>query len=115
MLSFTGSAGVWCCCLQDWLRHWPRQQLLIIRYEDYISAVQQHLQAVLRFLDVQEPDEATFAAMTAAEVQNKKNYPPMRSDTQALLQAFYEPFNTALASMLGDPRWTWKDVQGKLT
>lgn len=93
---------------QDWLQHWPRRQLLIIRYEDYVKALPQHLQAVLKFLDVPEPEPAIFAAMTAAEVQNKRAYPPMRADTRQLLEAFYQTFNKALQDMLGDTRWAWR-------
>lgn len=99
-------------CLQDWLKHWPRQQLLILRYEDYIAAVPQHLKAVLAFLDLPEPEAATFGAMAAAEPQNKKAYPPMRADTRQWLEAFYAPFNAALGKLLGDARWTWVDDQG---
>jgi N-acetylgalactosamine 4-sulfate 6-O-sulfotransferase len=99
--------------LQDWLRHWPRQQLLILRYEDYIAAVPQHLKAVLTFLDLPEPEAATFGAMAAAEPQNKKAYPLIRADTRQQLEVFYAPFNAALTKMLGDARWQWADVEGQ--
>lgn len=100
-------------CLQDWLRHWPRQQLLILRYEDYIAAVPQHLKAVLAFLDLSQPEAATFEAMAAAEPQNKKAYPPMRADTRQELESFYAPFNAALSKLLDDARWTWADDQAR--
>lgn len=83
--------------------------MLILRYEDYIKAVPQHLKAVLAFLDVPEPDPATLAAMAGADVQNRKPYAPMRADTRQLLDAFFAPFNSQLAEMLGDARWTWAD------
>lgn len=106
-----------CCCSasawQDWLRHWPRQQLLVLRYEDYIAALPQHLKAVLAFLDVPEPaDAGTIQAMTGAAVQNNRTYSPMRPDTRAVLEEFYAPFNAALAEALGDndARWKWADM-----
>lgn len=97
-------------CLQDWLRHWPLQQLLILRYEDYVAATSEHISAVLRFLDVPEPDPAVLVRMVGAEVQNKKSYPPMQSRTRHLLEAFYRPFSAALAAALGDNRWLWNDT-----
>jgi len=59
-------------------------------------------------MDVPEPEPAILAAMTAAEVQNKRAYLPMRADTRQLLEALYQPFNAALQAMLGDTRWAWR-------
>lgn len=101
--------------MQDWLRHWPREQLLLLRYDDYVSALPQHLAAVLAFLGVRQPGEtsATWADMLASPVQNRRRYPAMRPDTRALLRAFYAPFNDQLAAALGgDTRWLWRDVGG---
>lgn len=98
--------------LQDWLSHWPRQQLLIIRYEDYVAALPQHLQAVLSFLDVRQPDTTTMTSMVSARVRNHGDYPPMRVDTQEMLEAFYKPFNKILAAQLADARWMWDDASG---
>jgi N-acetylgalactosamine 4-sulfate 6-O-sulfotransferase len=96
---------------QDWLAHFPRQQLLLLRYEDYKAALPQYLEAVLRFLDVPQPDTATWQAMLDAAVQNTKAYPAMRPDTRQLLQQFYAPFNKELLQALeGDCRWLWQDV-----
>jgi hypothetical protein len=93
------------------LAHFPRHQLLLLRYEDYKEALPQHLDAVLRFLDVPHPDAATWQAMLDAAVQNTKAYPAMRADTRQLLQEFYQPFNMELSQALrSDCRWLWQDV-----
>lgn len=98
--------------MQDWLRHFPRQQLLFLRYEDYIADIPQHLAAVLQFLDVSQPDSSLWAAMTTAEAQNRKQYAPMRPDTRRMLEDFYKPFNAALAQQLdADCRWLWADAK----
>lgn len=81
----------------------------MLRYEDYIAALPQHLKAVLAFMDVPEPDAAIMQAMVIADVQNKKPYPPIRADTKQLLESFYAPFNAALAEQLTDERWQWAD------
>jgi hypothetical protein len=42
--------GMYVEWLPDWLRVFPRQQLLVIRNEDYRLALRPHLAAVMRFL-----------------------------------------------------------------
>ncbi|KAF6246275.1 P-loop containing nucleoside triphosphate hydrolase protein, partial [Scenedesmus sp. NREL 46B-D3] len=102
--------GMYSQFLQDWLAHFPRHQLLLLRYEDYKAALPQHLEAVLQFLEVSMPEPASWQAMLNAAVQNKKAYPAMRPDTQQLLREFYAPFNTELAQVLdGDCRWLWRE------
>lgn len=96
---------------QDWLAHFPRHQLLLLRYEDYKAALPQHLEAVLQFLDVPQPETASWQAMLSAAAQNTKSYPPMRNDTRQLLRECYAPFNRELADALqGDCRWLWLDL-----
>jgi hypothetical protein len=100
--------GMYSEFLQDWRRHWPHQQLLILRHEDYVSATSAHLSAILRFLDVPQPDGATLAAMAGAPVANKRAYAPMLPETRQALRQLYSPFNARLAAALGgDARWTW--------
>ncbi|WIA17127.1 hypothetical protein OEZ85_014020 [Tetradesmus obliquus] len=102
--------GMYSQFLQDWLVHFLRHQLLLLRYEDYKAALPQHLEAVLQFLDVSPPETASWQAMLGAAVQNTKSYPPMRHDTRELLREFYAPFNRELADVLqGDCRWLWLD------
>lgn len=42
--------GMYVEFLGDWLRVFPRQQLLILRNEDYKVAQRQHMEAVFKFL-----------------------------------------------------------------
>lgn len=39
--------------LEDWLRVWPREQLLIFRNEDYKVSQQEHMHALFNFLGEQ--------------------------------------------------------------
>ncbi len=97
---------------QDWLRHWPREQLLFLRYEDYIAAPRQHLEAVLSFLGIEatETDARAWEAMVRKPVSNSNRYPPMLNETRAMLEELYAEPNQELAGAFGDPRWTWHDV-----
>ncbi|KAF8065839.1 Herc2 [Scenedesmus sp. PABB004] len=103
--------GMYAEFLQDWLRHWPRSQLLVLRFEDYVAALPEHLDAALRFLGVPRPPQAAWDAMTGAPPANAAaRRPPMRADTRRLLADLYAPFNAALAAALGDCRWRWEDA-----
>lgn len=76
-------------CLQDWLRHWPREQLLFLRFEDYKASLAQHLQAVLTFLGMRVPtgeDAGRWSAMLDVPVSNKKDHPAMQAATRTMLQ-----------------------------
>jgi hypothetical protein len=101
---------------QDWLDHWPREQLLMIRYEDYTFALEAHLRAALAFLGVADPDSSSaLAAMLAAPVRNKSGgkRAPMLPETRRLLRGFYAPYNARLAAALGDDRWLWQPGERK--
>jgi N-acetylgalactosamine 4-sulfate 6-O-sulfotransferase len=89
------------------LRTWPRDQLLILRYEDYIQTTAEHLEAVLKFLGLAIPEGQRWREMVEAPVKNKgrRGYGDMRNDTRALLEGFYEPFNRRLAEQLKDRRF----------
>lgn len=85
----------------------------MLRYEDYIAAPRQHLEAVLAFLGVDAggaTDARTWEAMLREEVSNRNAYPPMLGETRALLGELYSETNEALAGVLGDERWRWSDV-----
>ncbi|KAI8472649.1 MAG: P-loop containing nucleoside triphosphate hydrolase protein [Monoraphidium minutum] len=98
--------------LQDWLDHWPRDQLLVLRYEDYAAAPEPHLRAALAFLGVPDADEGgALSEMAAAPVRNASGNKraPMLPETRALLAGFFAPFNARLAAALGgDRRWLWR-------
>lgn len=97
---------------QDWLAHWPRSQLLILRYEDYVTAPEPHLRAALTHLGVTNPDkDGALAAAAAAPVKNRaaNKRQAMLPETRQLLTEFYGEFNGRLAAALGgDARWLWR-------
>jgi hypothetical protein len=79
-----------------------------------VAAIPQHLQAALKFLDMPEPEPGVMQAMAGAPVSNKQaSHAPMLPQTRRALEAFYAPFNAALAEALGgDARWTWQQAEG---
>ncbi len=47
------------CALQVWLRHWPRERLLVLRAEDYFSDSQTTVERVIQFLGLRPLDDAS--------------------------------------------------------
>ena len=101
--------------LEGYLSAFPREDLLVLRYEDYATAgeaaVRATLQLVFAHLELEEPDAATWTAMLSAPVTRngpQQQRPPMDPDTRALLKAFYRPYNERLVKLLDDDvRWLW--------
>mmetsp|Transcript_22066 Transcript_22066/g.61109 ORF Transcript_22066/g.61109 Transcript_22066/m.61109 type:complete len:398 (-) Transcript_22066:272-1465(-) len=106
--------GMYAAFLPYWLSEFPRDQMLIIRTEDYKAAPQQHVQASLDFLGVRSQigigmARAPGSAPTKLSgVRNQKRYNPMLPKTRQLLEEFYRPYNQRMAELNGnDPRWLW--------
>ena len=127
--------GMYAEFLPDWLAHWPRAQLLFLRFEDYARAREAHVRAALAHLGITgaaaDADGALLRAL-AAPVSNQggagsgssggggsgggsgkgggaSRRAPMLPETRRLLDDFYAPFNARLAAALGgDARWLWR-------
>jgi hypothetical protein len=81
--------------LTEWFRYFKREQLLILRSEDYFSDAEQTFQQVFRFLGL-PPAEMNIKKKHAAS-----DYPPMKPETRQQLAAYFEPFNRQLYEMTG--------------
>ncbi|GFR45882.1 hypothetical protein Agub_g7335 [Astrephomene gubernaculifera] len=103
--------GMYSEFIMDWLNHWPRDQLLFLRNEDYSAATREHMQAVIAFLDMRQPSQQEWDKIMTMATRNKNSnkYKPMLPETRALLESFYKPYNERLAHILGDERWLWRD------
>ncbi|KAG2484068.1 hypothetical protein HYH03_017088 [Edaphochlamys debaryana] len=103
--------GMYSEFIMDWLNHWPRDQLLFLRNEDYASTQREHMEAVLSFLDMRKPTEPEWEHIMGMKTANKNSdkYKPMLPETRALLESFYRPYNEKLSHILADRRWLWLD------
>ncbi|GLI66279.1 hypothetical protein VaNZ11_010037 [Volvox africanus] len=101
--------GMYSEFITDWLAHWPRDQLLFLRNEDYSAKTREHIEAVFKFLGVRQPSEAEWMKVVGMETRNRNSnkYTAMLPETRAMLEGFYQPFNERLAKILGDDRWLW--------
>jgi hypothetical protein len=87
--------------------------------------MRRHLEAVFACVGLRQPSSAEWDALVGAPVANTRAAGPggrralagrarapveeMLPETRAALKAFYAPFNDALAALLGDERFAWRD------
>ena len=112
--------GLHAVFLEGYLSAFTAEEVLVLRFEDYISpgtgdglAMRTTLARVFKHLALEVPDAATWAAMLSAPVvlnggTQQAARPPMNPDTRQMLREFYKPYNARLAALLdGDTRWLW--------
>lgn len=82
--------------LRRWLEFYPREQLLVLRFEDLARDPLPVLNRTLGWLGL--------PAMAGArlEARNTRRYPPMAPATAARLQEYFAPHNAELDAMLGE-------------
>ncbi|KAL3856730.1 hypothetical protein ACJMK2_011453 [Sinanodonta woodiana] len=104
--------GMYYIFIKDWLRVFPRHQILILRFEDMVKNKQQIFRGVLKFLGVRQLTIADENHIVNGPIMNQR--PPtlrrigdMYPKTRELLHRFYAPFNVELARLLNDSRFLW--------
>lgn len=131
------SLGMYSVFLMDWLTVFPREQVLVIRTEDYAANLNLVLKKTFDFLSLgrcltdivhnvwkvtsERPGLIIFAGPLSAQgeveminrekantrQEEDKNKGPMLPITRKLLRDFYRPFNEKLADVLGDMAFLW--------
>jgi hypothetical protein len=81
--------------LERWLSHFPRQQLLVIKSEDFYTDTSRILREVTAFLEL--------AGWTPSPYRGHKAfaYPPMLASTRRSLAERFRPHNERLYELLG--------------
>jgi len=83
--------------LERWLALYPREQLLVLRFEDLVKDPLAVLNRTLAYV--------RLPAMTRAslEPRNSRNYPPMSTETERTLRETFAHENRRLEALLGEP------------
>lgn len=99
--------GMYSIFMEDWITAFPLQNFVVIRAEDYYERPRPALQRVFKLLNVSQPSEDVWNAMTEGPPTPKKEQDWMRDipteippDLRRELESFYAPFNTKLRDML---------------
>jgi len=85
--------------LRRWFAHFPRDQILVIRFEDLREQPALVFDQVLRFLSL---------PTAAQDLEPRNQRPvsqPLASDTESQLRALFAPHNERLADLLGTDVW----------
>lgn len=113
--------GMYAVYLRDWIRVFPKDQLLILRLEDYSRQLPDVMKKVYNFLNLRQLTAKEEKKIFNAPVSNKRKYKDtligkMKNETRTLLNEFYEPYNKQLSELLKDERFLWpsSDMSSKL-
>nr|KAG5696141.1 hypothetical protein BaRGS_026500 [Batillaria attramentaria] len=103
--------GMYSVFLEDWFRIFPRNQIYIVRMEDYSPNIPGELAKIYDFLELKPLSSQELQEIANMSIVNTgKNYDvgPMNNKSYWMLNQFYRPFNERLARLLKDEKWTWK-------
>uniref|UniRef100_A0A667XM42 Sulfotransferase n=1 Tax=Myripristis murdjan TaxID=586833 RepID=A0A667XM42_9TELE len=97
--------GMYIVFLLDWLTVFHREQILVLRLEDYAANLRVTIKKVFNFLSVGPLSDQMEAALTKRPMSNTRraadrSLGPMLHATRDLLREFHHPFNLKLASEL---------------
>ena len=101
--------GIYHVFIEDWLNAFPRENILFVRFEDYVKDPGQYVNTfVLPHLQIGEFSSSNSVGEDSmARVKNKNRKKPhiddMLPETMQLLKAFYKPHNERLAKLLNNP------------
>ncbi|XP_072029692.1 carbohydrate sulfotransferase 15-like [Amphiura filiformis] len=109
--------GCYSMFITDWLRAFPRNQLMFLRLEDWHRDCSTILPNIYRFLKLESVPQNRIDEICAAPQRNptrtKESSGPMLEETKQLLNKFYKPTRQELADVLKDDRFLWNDSQDK--
>nr|KAG5708483.1 hypothetical protein BaRGS_026210 [Batillaria attramentaria] len=96
--------GMYPVFLADWFRIWPREQNLIVRYDDYARDMKTSLRDIIKFLGLTKIKISDINKIVDHRFANiGKMYDtigPMLPKTEEVLNKFYEPFILQFAEIL---------------
>ncbi|XP_077585960.1 carbohydrate sulfotransferase 15-like [Stigmatopora nigra] len=107
--------GMYIVFLLDWLTVFQREQILVLRLEDYATNLRETVQKVFDFLNVGPLSEQAAATLTKGPMSNTRRavdriLGPMLPSTQKLLWEFHRPFNRKLSTVLNERSFLWNDM-----
>ncbi|MGI9247198.1 MAG: sulfotransferase domain-containing protein [Steroidobacteraceae bacterium] len=90
------SRGLYAEQLGRWLQHYPRERLLLLRFEDLAADPLAVLNRTLGWLGLDAIGRVRL------EARNTRSYPPMAAATAARLEEHFAPHNAALEALVGE-------------
>ena len=97
--------GIYYIHIREWLKYYPKEQILVTKFEENIKDAKKFENIVLDFLEVENKTirkEHIPYKQHATRTKTK-----MPDKTRGLLEEFYRPHNKALAKLLNDDKYLW--------
>ncbi|CAG5129501.1 unnamed protein product [Candidula unifasciata] len=104
--------GMYDIFLKQWLKVFPRNQIMILRNEDYSKDIKSYMKRVYDFLQLRslsdsELDNIQKMPRAFEKTDQARQAGPMMPETRLILDKFYSKYNKQLAETLGDPKYLW--------
>jgi Sulfotransferase domain len=104
------SRGLYAQQLIPWIEAFGRDNILILRFEDFESNQTAVLQQILDFVGIVDHSLQRIADADLEHQYNPRNQVQRRTgkvggDMREYLRRFYQPYNEELADLLGDKSW----------
>ena len=103
--------GLYYVHIKKWLEFFPREQFLFLRMEDMVANFTAAMAEIMDFLELKEVahgEMESWLTKANAQVALSEKY-LMQTETKALLDEAYGPYNQLLASLLGSERYLWSN------
>jgi hypothetical protein len=88
------SGGIYVEQIKNWLDYFPKEQLLIIKTEDFYAHTGQVFSEVFNFLDISE------SASKEYELNYVDEYSQMPPEIELKLTDYFKPYNQELSDLL---------------
>jgi hypothetical protein len=103
--------GMYSIWLHVWFEFFPRRSFLTLRTEDYFANPRRALRQVFAHLQLREPTESEWHdILIAAEIRSAATGKEMLPEALDMANTFYKPFNDDLIKLLGNARWSWRQL-----
>ena len=100
--------GLYHVHIREWLKHFPRDQLLVLKFEENIVDTDAYVTQVLDFLKVKDRSLLPGKSLHNTDKHSTELKTLMWDKTRKVLEDFYRPHNQELAQLLQDDKFLWQ-------
>ena len=95
------SRGIYVDQFKRWFEFFPREQILILKFEDFAADPTVTFRQVLNFLDLPSWEPKEYKQYNSYEDKSSMSYPSMNTETRSYLINYFKPHNERLYEYLG--------------
>ncbi|XP_041479396.1 carbohydrate sulfotransferase 15-like [Lytechinus variegatus] len=104
--------GMYSVFIRDWLKRYPREQLHVLRTEDWSKDPAKELSRIVSFLDLDPLSRDALLNITSSSRENQRTQKDrslggLLPESRRLLEKLYKPFKEDLAQLLQDDKYLW--------